>query len=409
MTNPTTMSLEQLVQDVEAHLYDSKYSKGTIDRYRASWRKLLKRCRLEGVHHFSYEICLAIIKEEYHIPSNEKLKLSHVFYLRTVKVLDDFKQCGHILKCHQKQGTKVTVEFVDVLQCFIEYSVASGLSERTIGYKTSQLTRFLNDIYVNGIIRINQLTAESILLYLKSLENAGYARTTISGILFTLRSFLSFLYEREYITAPLQNMFPVIFSNKMERIPSYYDEEELKKVLSHVNRDDAIGKRDYLILLLAIQLGIRAGDIRMMKLEYIHWNKNTIEFIQQKTRNPIQLPLPENIKYAMIDYIRNGRIKSELPFIFLRQRAPYEPYGTTNVFHYVITRYMKEAGISFSERKHGLHSMRHSLASNLLKSNVPYPVITGILGHENTNTTRSYLAIDIVQLRSIALEVPYEE
>ncbi|KAB3529720.1 tyrosine-type recombinase/integrase, partial [Alkaliphilus pronyensis] len=80
-----------------------------------------------------------------------------------------------------------------------------------------------------------------------------------------------------------------------------------------------------------------------------------------------------------------------------------------NVFHYVITRYMDEAMVSYSDRKHGLHSMRHSLASNLLKNNTPYPVITGILGHENTSTTCVYLSIDIEQLRSVALEVSYEE
>ena len=111
----------------------------------------------------------------------------------------------------------------------------------------------------------------------------------------------------------------------------------------------------------------------------------------------------------MIDYIRNGRPASKLSYIFLRQRAPYGPYASNNSFHYMITRYMKIAEISFSGRKHGLHSMRHSLASNLLKNNTPYPVITGILGHENTNTTRLYLSIDIEQLRSLALEVPYEE
>ena len=222
-------------------------------------------------------------------------------------------------------------------------------------------------------------------------------------------SFLSFLHDKQYIPEPLQELFPVIFSNKTGRVPSYYFEDELKEILSHVNRDDIIGKRDYLILLFAIQLGIRAGDIRMLKLEYIHWEKNTIEFTQQKTKNPIQLPLPQNVKFAMIDYIKNGRPKSELPYLFLRHRAPYEAYATTNVFHYVITKYMAEAGISFSDRKHGLHSMRHSLASNLLKNNTPYPVITGILGHENTSTARLYLAIDIEQLRSVALEVPYEE
>ena len=238
-----------------------------------------------------------------------------------------------------------------------KYHRAITLAERTVRLKTIQLTHFLNYIYDKGIELLNKLSAEYVLSYVKSLTETGYARSTRSGILFTLRSFLSFLYNNQYIPEPLQDLFPVIFSNKAERIPSYYFEDELKKILSHINRDDKIGKRDYLILLLAIQLGIRAGDIRMLKLEYVHWERNTIEFIQQKTRNPIQLPLPQNVKFAMIDYIKNGRPMSRLPYIFLRHRAPYESYVTTNVFHYVITRYMAEAGISFSDRKHGLHSM----------------------------------------------------
>lgn len=78
------------------------------------------------------------------------------------------------------------------------------------------------------------------------------------------------------------------------------------------------------------------------------------------------------------------------------------------MFFETINKYMKLADISINNRKHGLHSMRHSMASNLLKHNTPLPIITGILGHENTNTTRLYLCIDIEQLRSVALEVPYE-
>jgi site-specific recombinase XerD len=53
--------------------------------------------------------------------------------------------------------------------------------------------------------------------------------------------------------------------------------------------------------------------------------------------------------------------------------------------------------------------MRHSVASNLLQNNTPYPVITGILGHENASTIKLYLRIDIHQLRTVALEVPNEK
>lgn len=407
--NRTTISLKQLVSSVESHLSASGYSLDTINRYRSCWKKILKRCSIDGIEEFSYEKCLEFVREEYNIPSLENLKRHHVFYLRTIKVLNEYALYGKILKCHQKSGVQVAAEFADVLSEFLKFGLESGLSERTIRGKSIQLTSFLNYIEKSGIKKISLLQTDPVLAYVKYISEKGYSMSTRSGILFTLRSFLSFLYEKRYIAIPMQQLFPVIFSNKMERIPSYYSEDELKEILLHVNRDEDIGKRDYLILLLAIQLGIRAGDIRLMKLESIKWGKSTIEFIQQKTGNPIQIPLPDNIKYAIIDYIRNARPKSESPYIFLRHRAPFESYVSTNVFHYVITRYMNEAMISYLGRKHGLHSMRHSLASNLLKNNTPYPVITGILGHENTSTTRLYLSIDIEQLRSVALEVPYED
>ncbi len=147
---------------------------------------------------------------------------------------------------------------------------------------------------------------------------------------------------------------------------------------------------------------------KLQQFSYFQWDKCTIEFVQHKTSNPISLPLPEHIKYAWIDYVKNSRPASNSPYIFIRNRAPYEPYASSNVFHYVITRYIKAAGIDCTGRRHGLHSMRHSLASNLLKNNTPYPVITGILGHENSSTTETYLSIDAKELRSVALEVPYE-
>jgi len=314
--NRTTISLKQLISSVESHLSASGYSQNTINRYRSCWKKVLKRCSIDGIEEFSYEKCLSFIQEDYNIPSLENLKHHHVFYLRTIKVLNEYALYGKILKCHQKSGVQVVSEFADILSEFLKTRLKSGLNERTIEGKSIQLTNFLNYIEKIGVKRISQLEAEPILSYVKYISEMGYSMSTRSGILFTLRSFLSFLYEKKYIAIPMQQLFPVIFSNKMERIPSYYSEDELKEILSHVNRDTDIGKRDYLILVLAIQLGIRAGDIRLMKLEFIQWGKNTIEFIQQKTGNPIQIPLPDNIKYAIIDYVRNGRPKTELPYIF---------------------------------------------------------------------------------------------
>ena len=257
------------------------------------------------------------------------------------------------------------------------------------------------------VINIANITSHEVLTYLDTLEE--YQNTSKSGILFTLRDFLSFLYSEGIIKEPLNNLFPIIFTNKSQILPSYYSTDEIQEILSQVDRSSKYGRRDYLVLLLAVQLGMRAGDIRQLKRNYIKLNRNTVEFVQQKTKKFLQLPLTEELKYALADYMKNSRPKIDNPYIFIRQRAPIQPYGDTNAFHYVLNKYMVLAGIKFNDRKHGLHSMRHSTASNLLQNHTPYPVITGILGHENTSTTKLYLRIDIQQLRTVALEVPSEK
>ena len=409
MANHTTIPLVELIQKVETHLQISGYTAGSIKRYQDCWKILLKNYRCKELHLFSYDLCMEMIEQHYRIPSTGKMKHCHRFYIRTVKALQEFWLNGQISRCHQRSGKHVNAVFTEVLSYFVSTPQISGLSGKTITTKTIQVTHFLNFLCERNIYHLGVLSAECILAYTKGLSDTGYARSTRSGILFTLRAFLLSMYNCKCILEPLHELFPVIYSNKKERIPSYYSEDEQRKILLHIDRDDMIGKRDYLILLLAVQLGIRAGDIRLLKFESVHWEKKTIEFIQQKTRNAIQLPLPENIHFALIDYIKNGRPISTLPYIFIRHRAPFEAFSKASVFHSMLTRYLNDSEISFSGRKHGLHSMRHSLASNLLKNNTPYPVITGILGHENTNTTRMYLSIDIDQLRSVALEVPYEE
>ena len=67
---------------------------------------------------------------------------------------------------------------------------------------------------------------------------------------------------------------------------------------------------------------------------------------------------------------------------------------------------MRRAGISYKGKKHGPHALRHSLAGLLLEKMTPLPVITEVLGHENTESTKDYLRIDMQSLRHCALEVP---
>ena len=67
-------------------------------------------------------------------------------------------------------------------------------------------------------------------------------------------------------------------------------------------------------------------------------------------------------------------------------------------------KYMRLAKIPISpQKKKGMHSLRHTLASRLLEENTPLSVISDILGHVSTDSTAVYLKVDVERLRECAL------
>jgi len=400
------ITLTELTTRVTEHLCNLNYSKGTISHYRYTWNLLKKYASSKEVSTFTLELGMQFLSDHYGIDPNNKLPHFHVSLVRRIKVLEEFKNTSRFPLCHRKNPKKVPVQFAKIFKSYQKLQYNLQLAQRTVQSKSFMVTNFL--IYLNekGISNLRKLSVTHIYGYVESLR--GYSSATKSGILFTLRDFLKFLYTKDLIAKEVSNVFPVIISNKFERIASFYSKTEIGKLLGCVDRQTKIGKRDYAVLILAIHLGIRAGDIRKLKFRNIKWDTDQIEYIQEKTKNPICLPLLENIKYALLDYLKNSRPKSTYPNIFVKHRAPFIPFSKGNSFYEIINKYIDKANIETAGKKHGLHSMRYSLASNLLSKNTPMPVITGILGHKSSDTTNMYLRIDTDKLRSVALEVPDE-
>jgi integrase len=165
-----------------------------------------------------------------------------------------------------------------------------------------------------------------------------------------------------------------------------------------------VGKRDYAIILLVTRLGLRTIDIKHLKLNNLKWQDNRIELIQSKTAAVLNLPLLPDVGWAIIDYLKNGRPKVESPYLFLRHLAPLEPFSDEDRLHQIVVKYMRLAKIPISpQKKKGMHSLRHTLASRLLAENTPLPVISDILGHISSDSTAVYLKVDVSTLRECAL------
>jgi len=112
---------------------------------------------------------------------------------------------------------------------------------------------------------------------------------------------------REILPRNFSTAIPTIRLASNATVPSVWEPELVERPLAVVDRSSPKGKRDYPILLLAARLGLRLGDIKRLTLDHLHWTRSTIEIVQNKTGEPLVLPLIEEVGTALIDYLRAGR------------------------------------------------------------------------------------------------------
>ena len=288
-------------------------------------------------------------------------------------------------------------------EAFCEELVYRGYSKATAETNTQKVQQLITHLTMEGVIFSENITIQAIESFLKTYR--GNAVKYVGVFLYVLRNYLSFLYERGYMTHDLTPMLPKLRVPRNGSIPYTWSKEDVQKLLGAIDRSDPKGKRDYAILLIAVRLGLRIGDIRNLKPASINWQKKTINLTMSKTGQRIELPLLKDIGWAIIDYLQNGRPVTTSECLFVRHRAPFNAFASYNAFNKELHRYIVKAGLNMPDDKwHGMHSLRSTLAGNMLETKAPLPIISEALGHQSINTTSIYLKIDINGLRKCAMD-----
>lgn len=159
------------------------------------------------------------------------------------------------------------------------------------------------------------------------------------------------------------------------------------------------------MLLLAARYGMRPSDIRQISLDDIHWRDACIIFCQSKTGKQLSLPLLPEVSEALIEYLRNGRPSTQVRNIFVRHKAPFEPFVPNDNLSRIMDKALRSAGLDRRHGPRGLYLLRHSLATSMLVANVSIKIIGDILGHTTTDSTFVYTKIDLPALRSASLSM----
>lgn len=231
-----------------------------------------------------------------------------------------------------------------------------------------------------------------------------YSPNSVSIFAKVLRGYLRFLATRGECAAALVDAVPTVAKWHLSSLPRYLSQADVEKVIASCDLSRPAGIRDHAVLLLLARLGLRAGDIWMMRLGNIDWEAGTLR-VCGKGRREARLPLPQDAGDALLAYLDKARPRVDSDRVFLRSRPPFQPFETAIAVSHLVRRSVDRAGVS-GVHSRGAHLLRHSAATAWLRAGATLDAVGTILRHRSTDTTAHYAKVDFAALKQIAQPWP---
>jgi len=276
----------------------------------------------------------------------------------------------------------------------------------TLKLYAHSLTRFLQSLGQDATPRgLAELDCEKVEQFVLAYASAsGFsARQSMQA---ALRSFFRFALHEGYLRQPLDRAVPTLRTYQLATVPRGLNEQQTEEVLRGIRRDTEVGRRDYALLQLFSAYGVRAGQVRALRLHELDWAGDRILFKAAKHGKDVWVPMTWEVGQALLDYLQNGRPACPCPEVFLTSRAPYHPFAYSSTLSAIVQQRLRAAGIDLPGA--GAHAFRHGFATRMLRQGNGLKAIADVLGHRRLSTTFLYTKVDFNALKQVALEWPQE-
>lgn len=275
-----------------------------------------------------------------------------------------------------------------------------GLAQTTVTNYRRYVRAFLNSRHeALTPAALVQVTPDDLLAFGRG-RAAALGATSWNHLALSLRAFYRWLHLSGHGGGHLATVIPLRRRYRLADVPCALRWEQVQALLASVERDGPDGRRNYAMLLLIATYGLRGCEVRALGLDDIDWQQEELTVFASKTGCSRRLPLTGRVGEAILDYLRHERPASHHRDLFLSRRPPQGPL--CNKFYGWVARCFEKAGIEAPHR--GAHTLRHSLAVELLRRGETLKGIGDILGHRSPETTFIYTKLDVEDLRSVALD-----
>lgn len=215
-----------------------------------------------------------------------------------------------------------------------------------------------------------------------------------------LRALLRFLHVAGYVPRGLAGAVPGVAGWRQASLPRGLEAGQAERLLAGCDRSTTVGRRDFAVLVLLAQLGLRSAEVATLGLDDLDWRTGEVT-IHGKAARIDRLPLPVAAGEALADYLTQARPRCQSTAVFITMCAPYEAISA-HVVRQAMYRACDRAGLA----RMGPHRLRHALATDLLRSGGSLAEVGQILRHRSALATSVYAKVDVRSLSALVRPWP---
>ena len=299
-------------------------------------------------------------------------------------------------------GTRKT-DFAALVQAFFTHRLIlqRQASKNTIAaYRDTfrLLIRFAQDILGKAPteLSVTDIDASIVSNFLDHLEGERKNSVRTRNVrLAAIHSFFRYVaLEEPAHAAVAQRILALPSKRSRRRMVAFLNESEITALLAAPDLNTKTGRRDRVLLLLALQAGLRVSEITGLRIQDVTFGPGAHVFCLGKGRKERHTPLRRDTSLALRQWLRERRGKASDPLFPNAQGNPLTRDGVAHRLskHVAVAR---RTCPSFRNKRVTPHVLRHTAAMTLLHSGVDRSVIALWLGHEKMESTDIYLHADL--------------
>lgn len=245
-------------------------------------------------------------------------------------------------------------------------------------------------------LNVDDLNAALIGDFLDTIEtvrkNSARSRNTR---LAAIRSFFRFvaLTEPAYLLH-CQRILAMPSKRYVRRSVEFLSAEEMQALLAAPDRCTWVGRRDHIILIIALQTGLRASELVNLQCRDVVLGTGAHVRCEGKGRKQRATPLRRETVALLEKWLKERRGKDDDPLFTTLRGA----IMSRDALEHLVKRHIKTAAqtcASLVDKRVSPHVLRHSTAMDLLHHGIDQTVIALWLGHESVETTQAYIHADL--------------